>query len=106
MNMRLIDGSWPALGYTNGQGLQVAKAKLEQVREMHRAISADQDRHAADCVLANGLLERALERCLQIHEGRDNLDSIDLAIFFHYAHQAAKDAEAMLKKDFPHLASE
>ena len=103
MNMRLIDGAWPMIGYTNGQGLQAAKAKLEQVRGMHNAIAADQDQHAADGVLADGLLERALERCIQIHEGKGDLDSTDLAIFFHYAKKAAEEAESMLRREFPHL---
>lgn len=106
MNMRLIDSSWSALGHTNGQGLATAKAKLEQVRQMHSVIAADQDRDVANGVLADGLLERALERCVQIHKGEGELDNTDLEIFFRYADKAAKEAEAMLEKELPHLIAD
>jgi hypothetical protein len=103
MNMRLIDDSWPTLSYTNGQGLSTAGAKLEEARQIHRVIAKDQGKEVADSVLSHGLLERALERCIEIHEGGSSLDNKDLLIYCHFAGQAVQAAEETISQELSHL---
>lgn len=103
MKTPLVDHWWTKISESADFGLPAAQDKLRQLAEIERAIAATDGVDAASNVLANGLIRRALERCVEIHQGRPDLDRNDLSIYYNYATIAAKEAERIIDSELDYL---
>lgn len=103
MKKPLVDHWWSKISERADVGLPAAQDKLRQLGEVEKAIASRDGQAAAANVLASGLIRRALERCVEIHQGRPDLDADDLSIYYNYATEAAKEAERIIDKELDYL---
>ncbi|ENG2598637.1 hypothetical protein N0673_18110 [Pseudomonas aeruginosa] len=103
MKRPIVDHSWTKIVETGGIGLAAAEKKLQAVTELARTIRAAEGKDAADNVLHNGLIETALLRCKQFHEGQSALIIDDLHINYTYATEAMKKSEQIIDRELSYL---
>ncbi|KAB0776206.1 hypothetical protein ACV4WP_21230 [Pseudomonas aeruginosa] len=103
MKRPIVDHSWTNIPEAGGIGLAFAEQKLQEVIELARTIRAAEGKDVADNVLHNGLIETALLRCKQFHEGQSGLIIDDLHINYRYATQAMKESEEIIDRELRYL---
>lgn len=103
MKQPIVDHSWTKIVETDGRGLAFSEQKLREVAELGRTISASEGSDVANNVLHSGLIETALLRCKEFHEGRPGLALDDLFINYGYATQAMKESERIIDAELGHL---
>lgn len=103
MKKPLVDHWWSKISERESVGLAAAKDKLQALSELEEAIRSSEGSDAVRNVLADGLIRRALERCIEIHEGGSELDHSDLSIYYNYASAAAAQSEKIIDEELPHL---
>lgn len=103
MQKPLVDHWWTKIAEREEVGLTAAKDKLRELAEIERAISDAEGTDVMRNVLADGQIRRALERCIQIHEGDTLLDESDRSIYYNYATTAAKDSERIIDEELAYL---
>lgn len=103
MKKPLVDNWWSKISEREAVGLAAANDKLQALGEVEEAIRASEGSDAVRNVLADGLIRRALERCIEIHEGDSALDCSDLSIYYNYASVEAKKSEQIIDDELAHL---
>jgi DNA polymerase II large subunit len=103
MKTPIVDHSWTKIVETDARGLAFAEQKLREVGELARKIRASEGQDVANNVLHSGLIETALLRCKQFHEGHAGLTVDDLHINYRYATQAMKESEQIIDAELDYL---
>jgi hypothetical protein len=99
----LFDHLWTKIAERDGLARAVTEQKLQELKTIETAIALHDGAEAVDNVLAHGTLRRALERCLQYHQGSESMDETDMFIHYNYASSAAKEAESIIDSELPYL---
>ncbi|MEI0777118.1 hypothetical protein VUT01_09515 [Pseudomonas aeruginosa] len=103
MKKPIVDHSWTKIVETDSRGLAFAEQKLREVTELARAIRATEGQDVANNVLHGGLIETALLRCKEFHEGRAGLTIDDLHINYRYATHAMRESEQIIDAELDYL---
>lgn len=103
MKNPLVDHWWSKISEREAVGLAAAKDKLQALGELEEAISASEGSEVVRSVLADGLIRRALERCIEIHQGDSPLDRSDLSIYFNYATVEALKSQKVIDDELDYL---
>ena len=103
MKTPLFDHLWTKIAERDGLARAATEQKLHQLKEIETAIALHDGSEAVHNVLAYGTLRRALERCLQYHQGSEEIDDTDMLIFYNYASSAAREAERVIDSELPYL---
>ena len=103
MKSPLVDHWWSKIAERSDVGLPAAKDKLAQLAGIEAAINNTDGAEAVRNVLADGAIRRALERCIEIHEGNSNLDATDLSIYFNYATVEALKSQKVIDDELDYL---
>lgn len=103
MKKPLVDHWWTKIAETDSRGLAAAKCKLEELEEIESRITQHDGQDVASNVLAHGTIKQALKRCIEFHEGRGDLNFLDLYIYHGFATAKALDAEKVIDKELDHL---
>ncbi len=103
MKTPLVDHLWTKIAERDGIARAVTEQKLQELKSIETAIALHDGAEAVHNVLAYGSIRRALERCLQYHQGSDDMDDVDMLIFYNYATHAAKEAEDVIDRELPYL---
>ncbi|KQQ62930.1 hypothetical protein ASF66_00830 [Pseudomonas sp. Leaf129] len=103
MKTPLVDHLWTKIAERDGVARAVTEQKLQELKSIETAIALHDGAEAVHNVLAYGSIRRALERCLQYHQGAEDMDDVDMLIFYNYATRAAKEAEDVIDRELPYL---
>lgn len=103
MNTPIVDHWWTKIVETDARGKAAAQAKLDEVTALARTISQAEGVDVANNILANGLIETALLRCVQFHDRVGNLTADDLHINYRYATAAMEEAQGVIDNELAHL---
>ena len=103
MKKPIVDHFWSKIVESDSRGIAAAEQKLQEVVELGRRISQTEGKDVANNVMSSGLIETALLRCKEFHEGRKGLAIDDLYINYRYATQAMLEAERVIDAELGHL---
>ncbi|MBT2295719.1 hypothetical protein [Pseudomonas fluorescens] len=103
MKKPLVDHWWTNITEQDGRGLAAAKDKLAELESISSQIEASDGSDGVRNVLDDGMIMRALQRCIEFHEGIGTMDIKDLHIYYRYATDAAKRSEAIIDKELDYL---
>lgn len=103
MKHPVVDHLWSKIVETGGLGLGASKSKLEQVQSIADKIRNAEGADVVRNVLEDGMIEQALKRCIEYHEGSSHLNLNDLHIYFRYARAAMQDAEKIIDDELSYL---
>ncbi len=99
----ITDHLWVKIQDRDYIGLIAVNQKLEEVALLTAAISKAEGLEAANRIMDNGRIGVALSRCKQWHLKDDRVTNDDLHIYYRYATDAMRNAEAILKEELPHI---
>jgi len=103
MKKPLVDHWWGKITEQDHRGLAAAKDKLAELESISTKIEASDGSEAVRNVLDDGMIKRALQRCIEFHEGVGSMDIKDLHIYHRYATDAAKRSEAIIDEELDYL---
>lgn len=99
----IADHLWVKIQDRDYIGHIAVDQKIEEVALLTAAISKAEGQEIANRVMDHGRIGVALARCKQWHIEDDRITNDDLHIYFRYATDAMRNAEAILAKELPHI---
>ncbi|MCO5364777.1 hypothetical protein ALP73_00922 [Pseudomonas coronafaciens pv. garcae] len=103
MNTPIVDHLWTKISEQDYIGRIAVEQKLEEVHRLSRTISQAQGQEVANNVMKSGLIETALLRCKQFHDGDSRLIIDDLYINYAYATSAMREAQQVIDEELAEL---
>lgn len=103
MKSPIVDHWWTKITERGHLGISATQDKLEQLEYISAKILASEGADVVRTVLDNGMIELALRRCLQFHNGDTLITELDLHIYYRYATSAAERSQAIIDKELEYL---
>ncbi|MEW9678754.1 hypothetical protein [Pseudomonas sp. TE50-2] len=99
----ITDHTWVKIQDRDYIGRIAVDQKLEEVALLTAAISKAEGLEVANRIMDRGRIGFALARCKQWHLEDDRVTDDDLHIYYRYATDSMRNAEAILAKELPHI---
>lgn len=103
MKKPVVDHLWSKIYDQDSQGRSAAQTKLDEVRELRLRIQNSYSSEVANNLLRHGLIEHALERCIEIQDGKAGLDYHDLQVYATFATSAMNHSQVLIDKEIGEL---